>query len=164
MLGLIWVQTFCKGYQQTTLVDKELIYFTVWTSSRENLSSGVCGQHRCRPACASQQSDQRLCYWLFGKYHILTCYGRNFSFLASLCSWAGWFESHFVGNPEDRFCRVESHIQPNKYRILVKVHTWFLIMLIICTVQSREFEVLGTRVFFRSIESWNYREVDMKNI
>ena len=34
----------------------------------ENLSSGVCEQHRHRPACASAQSDQRLCYSLFGKY------------------------------------------------------------------------------------------------
>ena len=29
---------------------------------------------------------------------------RNFNFLAGLCSLAGWFEYHFVGNPEDRFC------------------------------------------------------------
>ena len=34
----------------------------VWASSRENLSSGVCEQQRRRPACASAQSDQRLCY------------------------------------------------------------------------------------------------------
>ena len=27
MLGLIWVQTVCKGYQQTTLGDKELKKF-----------------------------------------------------------------------------------------------------------------------------------------
>ena len=33
-----------------------------------------------------------------------------FNFLASLCSWAGWFESHFVGNPEDRFSRVTAQI------------------------------------------------------
>ena len=31
---------------------------------------------------------------------------RHFNFLASLCSWAAWFESHFVQNPEDRFSRV----------------------------------------------------------
>ena len=41
---------------------------------RENLSSGVCKQHRRRPACASAQSDQRLCYSRFGKYHTKTCY------------------------------------------------------------------------------------------
>ena len=32
----------------------------IWASTRENLSSGVCEQHRCRPACASAQTDQRL--------------------------------------------------------------------------------------------------------
>ena len=42
----------------------------IWASTRENLSSGVCEQHRRRPACASAQSDQRLCYSLFEKYHI----------------------------------------------------------------------------------------------
>ena len=42
----------------------------IWASSRENLSSGGCEQHRCRPACASAQSDPRLCYSLFEKYHI----------------------------------------------------------------------------------------------
>ena len=30
----------------------------------------VCEQQRRRPACASAQSDQRLCYSVFGKYHM----------------------------------------------------------------------------------------------
>ena len=42
----------------------------IWASTRENLSSGVCEQHRRRPACASTQSDQCLCYSLFGKYQM----------------------------------------------------------------------------------------------
>ena len=42
----------------------------IWAATWENLSSGVCEQHRRRPACASAQSDQRLCYSLFGKYHM----------------------------------------------------------------------------------------------
>ena len=41
-----------------------------WASTRENLSLGVCEHHRRRPACALAQSDQRLCYSRFGKYHI----------------------------------------------------------------------------------------------
>ena len=57
-----------------------------WASSRENLSSGGCEQHRRRPACASAQSDQRLCYSRFVKNYMLACYKRNFIFLASLCS------------------------------------------------------------------------------
>ena len=82
----------------------------IWASTRENLSSGVCEQQRRRPACASAQSDQRLCCSVFGKYHFKACYKRNFNFLASPCSWADWFESHFVGNPEDRFCRDEAQL------------------------------------------------------
>ena len=75
-----------------------------WASMRENLSSGVWEQQRRRPACASTQSDQRPCYSLFGNYHIKACHKRNFNCLASPCSLAGWFESHFDGNPEDKFC------------------------------------------------------------
>ena len=41
-----------------------------WASTRENLPSEVCEQKRRRQACASAQSDQRLCYSLNGKYHI----------------------------------------------------------------------------------------------
>ena len=56
-------------------------------------------------------TDQHLCYSLYGKYHTLTCYKRNSNFLASLCSWGDLFESRFVGNLEDRVCRIESHIK-----------------------------------------------------
>ena len=41
-----------------------------WAPTRGNLSSEVCEQQRRSPACVSAQSDQRLCYSLFGKYHI----------------------------------------------------------------------------------------------
>ena len=37
---------------------------------QENLSSGVCEQHRRRPACASAQIDQGHCPSLIGKYHV----------------------------------------------------------------------------------------------
>ena len=82
-----------------------------WASTRENLSSEGCEQQRHRPACASAQSDQRLCFSLFGKYHFQTCHKRNFNFLASLCSSTDWLETHFVGNPVDRFCRDEAQIR-----------------------------------------------------
>ena len=81
-----------------------------WAKTQENLSAGVCEQQRHRPACASTQSDQRLCYSLIRKYHIKACFKRYFYFLASLCSWTDWFESHFVGNLEDRFCRVKAKL------------------------------------------------------
>ena len=47
-----------------------ILTIIIWASMRENLSSGVWKQHRRRPACASAQSDQRLCYWLVGKYRM----------------------------------------------------------------------------------------------
>ena len=47
-----------------------IVTIYICASTLENLSSGVCEQHRRRPGCASAQSDQRLCYSHFGKYHI----------------------------------------------------------------------------------------------
>ena len=52
-------------------------------------------------------------------YHMETCYERNDNFLASLCSWAGGFESRFGGNPEDRFSRDEA----NFVQTLIYVHS-----------------------------------------
>ena len=34
----------------------------------------VCEQHRRKPACASAQTYQRLCYSLSAIYHIQICY------------------------------------------------------------------------------------------
>ena len=42
-------------------------------------------------------------------------YMQNLELLASLCSWADWFESYLVANPEDRFSRAEAHILMKKY-------------------------------------------------
>ena len=65
----------------------------VQTSLR--LYSEVCEQQRCRLACAFTLSDQHLCYLLIGKHNTfvstLKCYKWNFTFLASLCGWAGQF-------------------------------------------------------------------------
>ena len=43
---------------------------SIWSWTWENLSSGVGEQQMRRPACASAQSDQRLCYSLIRRYHI----------------------------------------------------------------------------------------------
>ena len=77
--------------------------WNIWASTQANLSLGVSEQRRRRPACASAQSDQRLCYSRFVKYNIYACYQWNFIFLASLCRRGDWFETRFVGNPEDIF-------------------------------------------------------------
>ena len=47
-----------------------VLSWIIWASLRENLSSGVCEQHRRRPACASAQTAQRLCYSLLELIHV----------------------------------------------------------------------------------------------
>ena len=73
-----------------------------WASSWENLSYAIHEQHRCRSACVSAQSEQRLYYLLSRQYDTYTCYIQTFK---SLCSWASRFESNLLKNPEDRFSR-----------------------------------------------------------
>ena len=46
----------CSSFTIARIINTAII----WASTRETLSSGVCEQHRRRPACASAQSDQRL--------------------------------------------------------------------------------------------------------
>ena len=46
----------------------------------------------------------------FWKAPYLSLLKTKFNFLDSLCSWGDWFESRFVGNPEDRFSHDEAHI------------------------------------------------------
>ena len=70
----------------------------------------ICQQQRRRSACASAQSDQRICYSLLRQYNTSSFYSRNFNTLASLISWAGRFESYLVANPEDRVSCDEAHI------------------------------------------------------
>ena len=69
-----WLHDVCDHVYSPIIIQnilgRELSFRNIWASSRENLSSGVCEQHRRLPACASAQSDQRLCYSLFGMYHI----------------------------------------------------------------------------------------------
>ena len=39
---------------------------------------------------------------------------QNLKPLASLCSWADWFESTLVANPEDRFSRDDAQLLLNE--------------------------------------------------
>ena len=50
-------------------------------------------------------------HFLLNTFNTLTSsyYAQNFNILASLCSGADWFESYFVGNPEDSFSHVKVH-------------------------------------------------------
>ena len=46
------------------------LLYEMGIDARKKMSLGVREQHRHRPASASAQSDQRLCYSLIVKYHI----------------------------------------------------------------------------------------------
>ena len=67
-------------------------------------------QQRRRSACASAQSDQRLCCSLPRSHDTSSFYTPNFQPLPSFCGCAGWFESTLVANPEDRFSHDEAQI------------------------------------------------------
>ena len=144
---LIWafVARICDKYRN--LMCWLIWTFIKWASTRENMSSGCREQQGRRPACISAQSDQRLCFLLFGKYHIQSCYRRNFNFLDSLCSWAGWFEPHFCGNPEDRFFRGEAlNMRTNYFRILYHLHVYYANIIM--------FWLIGGRCGFNASNTW----------
>ena len=87
----------------------------------------ICEQQRRRSACASAQSDQRLCCSLSAcpspqSDQCLCClllrscnssslYIQNFKPLPSFCGCAGQFESYLVANPKDRFSRDKAQMQ-----------------------------------------------------
>ena len=66
--ALIWVQIVCNPHPPSSFLIVILFWnhllqlLLKWASSRQNLSSEVCKQQRRRPACASAQTDQCLCY------------------------------------------------------------------------------------------------------
>ena len=57
---------------------------------------------------------------------------KKINFLASLCSLAGWFEIHFVGNPEHRFCRVEAQVWIPADIMHIFKHNFILYYKIVC--------------------------------
>ena len=95
----------------------------IWASSLENLFSEVYEQQMHRPACAYAQSDQRLCYSFFGKYHIWFCYKRNFNFPAGLYSWWDWFESRLSETPKTGFLAT----RPKWQHIFLFTYLYFMI-------------------------------------
>ena len=50
-------------------------------------------------------------WYAFVIHYLDSFYIQNFKPLASLCSWAGWFESYRIENPEDRFSCDVAHLE-----------------------------------------------------
>ena len=83
-----WSRALVQGSHGAAMLVKEVTcrkYCIKWGSKRVFFWGGG-GKQRRRPACASAQTDQYLCYSLFVKYYISTCFKRNSNFLAILCS------------------------------------------------------------------------------
>ena len=95
-LEFLSLQGGCTGSSESTLVKyhivgnhMSLLIFRPATHQNLILYMGlivrkpvfeVCEQQRRRPACAFPRSDQGLCFSLFGKPHIQTCFKWNFHF------------------------------------------------------------------------------------
>ena len=77
-----------------------------------------------RSACPSAQSDQHLCCSLSGFNNTSTCYSQNFKTVASLCTWAGQFESYLVKSPEDRFSHDMAHLGSFK-KLTIDLLKWW---------------------------------------
>ena len=114
VLGLWFSSTLCLSGFASILQRTDACYLI-----------GPRREERCHLQTTKVQTRLRKCaVWsecpccsLFGKKHILTYNQRNVHFLTSLCSWAGWFESLFVGNLEDRFCRDDA-----------QQYSWFMLL------------------------------------
>ena len=93
--------------------------------TRANLNFVACKQQRSEPACTSLQAGQGLCYWLSVKFNSYTCSMQTFTILASLCSWAGWFESNLVSDHKDNFPQVEAHLISQSVTLTSWPLLWF---------------------------------------
>ena len=99
----------CYNYPQT-----RISYFK-WASSWENLFM---------PYASNKGADQPVHPHSLISAFVIRCldsisrfYTRNFKPLASLCSWAGRYESNQVGNPEDRFSRNVAQIICDQFSV-----------------------------------------------
>ena len=105
----VWVKPGCKSpenrfscsHSPLSLVSRSWLSH-IWATSWENLLCAICEQQRCRSACASAQSDQRLCCSMPTYYNTYTLSSsiQNLKTLASFCSWASWFESYPAANSQ----------------------------------------------------------------
>ena len=77
--------------------------YAVWARAWWNLQKHTSHSMR-KPVYAICEQQRRR--W----YNISSFCIQNFKPLASLCSWAGWFESYLVANPEYRFSRDVAHM------------------------------------------------------
>ena len=57
---------------------------------------------------------------------------RIFNFLSSHSSWPGWFESGFVGNPEDQFSGDEAQLISPELLVIILINLLHLAIWMTC--------------------------------
>ena len=68
----------------------------IWASIRENQSSGVANNTSANQPAHPRSLVDAFVIHFFGEFHILTCFERKFTILASHYSRGDWFESHLI--------------------------------------------------------------------
>ena len=69
----------------------------------------ACEQQSRRPACASAQTDQRVCYALLGNYKSPNSLMQNFNILVSRCSRVADLDLTWPEAPKTGFLTSSSH-------------------------------------------------------
>ena len=91
----------------------------LWIKQIRTLTFGPPHQKTCLPGFANSKSADQPAHLrrLISTFviHLLESIISRLAtskisiFLANLCSWAGWFESHIIGNPKDKFSWFKAH-------------------------------------------------------
>ena len=142
-----------------------LSFKNIWASTRENPSSGEGGGWRKGGGETSSfegggggwregggETTKRICaVWTapllitFWKEAYLNLW--NFNFLASLWSWADWFECRFVRTPEDKFSCDEAHMFWVLKRTILSSRWFFSVSTMYVLVEKYENLILTTHSY-----------------
>ena len=149
---LIYSNNQSVTFSQKTLFRQNFCHCFIFEPHHEKTCLCHMRTTRRRSACASAQSDQRLCCSLPGWHNTSTCYLQNFKTLVSFCGCAGRFEFYLVKNPKNRshgeahfalnspyFSSLQDHLlhisqhgkrctfmcgQPSRLNMIVNKHIW----------------------------------------
>ena len=81
-----------------------LVPYTVWVNSKGCGKTADAQAHK-NFHCLYEPLHEKICFC-----HMWTTKAQNFKTIASLCSWAGRFESYLAATPENRFSHDMAHM------------------------------------------------------
>ena len=104
-LGYLRLKGGCTGSSESTII-KEINCRSSNALTGLVARKPVFGVLRITKAQTSlciRAADRHFVYSLTRRTYNLACYEQNFTILICLCRRGDWFETRFVGHPEDRF-------------------------------------------------------------